>query len=304
MSLPNSAPSPTEDRWAAWLTLVGHSAASLRTTATGVEALGFRTLWFPETPNSREAFTQAALLLGATERLRIATGVANVWARDATVAAAVRRTLEDAYPGRFIMGLGTSHAVRNADRGHTYTKPLTFMREYLHAMSAAGPFDAGSGQSPVMIAALRGRMQELAREAADGMHTFFAPPEHTARARRILGPDPRLVPQQAFIITDDRDSAVERARAYVSSRLALPNYANHLIELGFTERELADGGSSTLVERMVAIGDADEVVTRLSEHHQAGADQVAAHPLDERGGGLPQLRLLTDAIARTYQEPT
>jgi probable F420-dependent oxidoreductase len=287
----------TDDRWAAWLTLTGRSSESLVATARGVESLGFAALWFPETPSSREAFTQAGLLLAATSDLRIATGIANVFARDATAASAARHTLEDAYPGRFVLGLGTSHPVRNADRGHAHSKPLSFMRDYLSAMARSGPFDAGAGAvAPVVLAALRPKMQELARDAADGVHTFFVPPEHTARARALLGAGPRLVPQQAFIITDDRDAALDLARTYVASRLALPNYVNHLLELGVPEDDLTDGGSPAVVERMVAIGSPEIVAARLAEHHEAGADQVAAHPLDDREGGVSQLRLLAPAL--------
>ena len=286
-------------RVAAWLTLDGRSAAESRSIARAVEELRYGALWIPETPTSKEAFTHASLLLAATTTLSIGTGIANVWARDPTAAAAARHALADAYPGRCTVGLGTSHAVRNAARGHTSAKPLTFMRDYLAAMAEAGPFvPALRHAAPLVLAALGPRMQELARDHADGIHTFFVTPEHTRQARERLGSGPLLVPQQAFIIGNRDDPADrEKARAYVASRLALPNYFNLARSLGFEEHDLADGGADVVVDALVVIGSAHDVAHRLGAHLTAGASQVAAHPLVEGAdGGAQQLGQLAGVL--------
>jgi probable F420-dependent oxidoreductase len=280
----------------AWLTLAGVSAARLVALAAEVERLGFASLWFPETLTSREAFTQAALLLGATERLGVATGIANVWARDATASAAAGHTLESAFPGRFVMGLGTSHAAHNAERGHQHARPLAYMASYLDALAQAGPFDTDDAAPLVVLAALRPRMQTLARDRTDGVHTFFVTPDHTEAARTLLGNGPLLVPQQAFIITDDIDAALPLGAAYVESRLALPNYVHHLRTLGHTEVEVKGRATARLIHEMVAIGGTDVVASRIEQHLAAGATRVAAHPLLADDGGLAQLAALAEDV--------
>jgi probable F420-dependent oxidoreductase len=287
---PASQPPPI----AAWLTLEGQPADRCRSIARSVEDLGYDTVWIPETPTSREVFSQAGVLLAATDTLHVGTGIANIWARDATATAAARETLNDAYPGRFVLGLGTSHATRVADRGHGYRKPLTFMREYLDAMEQAGPFRPEPAQSgPTVLAALRPRMQGLARDRTDGMHSFFVTIEHTAAARQRLGDNPLLIPHQAFVINAPSVDAQALARAFVASRLALPNYVNHLLGLGFSDSDLADGGSAHLIDSLVAVGDDEAVAMRMRAHLEAGATHVAAHPLaDAADGGVGQLSRL------------
>jgi probable F420-dependent oxidoreductase len=279
--------------FAAWLTLHGQPAATIRSTATALEDLGYAALWVPETPTSREVFTLAGLLLAETESLIVGTGIANIWARDATATAAAAHTLNDAYGGRLILGLGTSHATRVADRGHAYRKPLTYMREYLDALDCAGPFTPALDRpTRTVLAALGPRMQELARDRADGMHSFFATPEHTKDARSRLGDGPMLVPHQAFVIGSS-DTAKAAARRFVASRLALPNYVRHLLDCGFEESDLVDGGTDHLIDSMVATGTVAAVAGRIRAHLDAGADQVAAHPLVEgTDGGVSQLAVL------------
>ncbi|WP_037348195.1 TIGR03620 family F420-dependent LLM class oxidoreductase [Sciscionella sediminilitoris] len=291
-------PSVSQSPLAAWLTLRGQPSAACRAIARQVEAMGYGTLWIPETPTSNEVFTQAGVLLAATEKLAVASGIANIWARDATATAAAAHTLNDAYPGRFVLGLGTSHATRVADRGQAYSRPLTFMRDYLDSLDSAGPFQPQHERRvPVVLAALRPKMQELARERADGIHSFCAPPEHTADARKRLGGGPLLVPHQAFIIGTPDARTYQKAHAFVASRLTLPNYVNHFRALGFTDNDFEGGGSQKLIDSLVVIADEDTVMRRMRAHLDAGATQVAAHPLiDEPDGGVAQLKLLAQSL--------
>lgn len=294
---PQSATTWHTGPFAAWLTLDGISAARCIDIARAVEALGYGSIWIPESPTSKEVFTQAGLLLSVTTTLTVGTGIANVWARDATATAAAGHTLADAYPGRFILGLGTSHATRVADRGHAYGRPLTFMRDYLAAMTNAGPFlPAVSTPAPVVLAALQPKMQELARDATTGIHTFLVSPQHTAAARERLGPSPLLIPQQAFVVTEDDQAGRASAQAYLRSRLALPNYVNHLKAMGYPDHELAGVGSDRLLDDLVAIGPASAVAARMRAHLDAGASQVAAHPLNASDGGIDQLTLLAPSL--------
>ena len=257
--------------------------------AREVESLGFRALWIPEALG-REAFTHAALLLAGSERLVIATGIANVWGRDAMAMAAAQRTLAEAYPDRFLLGMGVSHAPLVAGmRGHRYDKPLSYLRAYLDAMDAA-PFIAASPVSPPprVIAALHPNSLALARERAWGSHPYFVPPEHTARARKILGAGKLLAPEQAVVFETDATTARAIARTHMAMYLGLPNYVRNLASLGFTADDVANGGSDRLVDAIVAWGRIDAVVARVSAHHDAGADHVCLQVLRENPAELPR----------------
>jgi probable F420-dependent oxidoreductase len=279
------------------------SAADARTAAAAIEDLGYGSLWIGETPRlGREALSHAAILLAATDRIVVATGIANIWLRDAAAMTAAANTLAEAYPGRFVLGIGASHAAALSLVGRDYDKPLTAMRTYLTSMDDAsylGP--APAEPVPIVVAALRTRMQELARDRSLGVHSFFVSPEHTAAARTLLGPDPLLVPEQAVVVNSDGGAARHRARQHVQSRLALPNYVNHLRALGYGDEDLAGGGSDRLVDDLVAWGTPAAVAARIEQHLDAGADHVAVHPLEHSHDplGLTQLAqlgpLLTEA---------
>ncbi len=272
-----------------------------RAAASRIEELGFGSLWIGETPRfGREAFSHAGVLLAGTRRLTVATGIANIWLREPGAMTAAAHTLAEAYPGRFVLGLGASHAAALALVGKDYDKPWTATRNYLAAMqeqaSYLGPQLAEP--LPVVVAALRHRMQELARDHASGVHSFFVPPRHTAAARMRLGPDPLLVPEQAVIIERDAQIARRRARNHVRSRLALPNYVSNLRALGYDDDDFAQDGSDSLVDDLVAWGDPETVAGRLVEHLDAGADHVAVHPLEHREDplGLAQLERLANVL--------
>jgi probable F420-dependent oxidoreductase len=269
--------------------------------AAEIESLGFRALWIPEAIG-REAFTSAATLLAGTKKLIVATGIANVWARDAMTMAAAQRTLAEAYPDRFLLGIGVSHApIVETVRGHLYKKPLAFMRAYLDAMDAAAFMAVPPATPPKrVIGALHPKMLALSAERADGAHPYFVPPEHTARARTTIGKTALLAPEQAVVLEKDPSTARTIARMHMQTYLGLPNYVRNLLSLGFTDADVADGGSDRLVDAIVAWGDVDAVVKRVKAHHDAGADHVCLQVLDMNPGAipLPQWRRLAEALLR------
>jgi probable F420-dependent oxidoreductase len=270
----------------AWLgALTVAPAAEARPAVREIEALGYDTLWFPEGLGTRESFSNAAVLLAATERIRIASGIANIWARDAVSAANAARVLSDAFDDRYLLGLGVSHPRQVDPRGHVYRRPVATMRAYLDAMDDdpfVSPDAAGSARPPVprVIAALRPPMLRLAAEKALGAHTFLVPVEHTRRAREILGPEPLLVVEQKAVLAAPAD-ARERGRAALGWYLDTPNYLDNLRWLGFSDDDFADGGSDRLVDALVAAGDAEAIAARCRAHLEAGASQVAVQPLEE-----------------------
>lgn len=274
-------------------------AARAQEAAREIEALGYGAIWIPEALG-REAFTNAQLLLSATSRIVVATGIANVWARDAMAMAAAQKTLDEAYPGRFLLGIGVSHApLVEGVRGHQYRKPLTFMGAYLDAMERA-PYLAAAPSTPgsVVIGALHPKMVRLASERTRGVHPYFVPPEHTARVRQLAGPKALVAPEQAVVLERDPSAARAVGRAHMAIYLGLPNYRNNLLSLGFSEDDLANGGSDRLVDAIVAWGDVDAVVRRVRAHHDAGADHVCVQVLDANPGALPmaQWRELAPAL--------
>jgi probable F420-dependent oxidoreductase len=263
-------------------------ATRAQEAAAEVEALGYGALWIPEAMG-REAFAHAGLLLAATRRVVIATGIANIWARDAVTMAAAHKALTEAYPNRFLLGIGVSHApMVEMVRGHRYEKPLSTMRAYLDAMDAAPYVAPPPATEPVrVIGALAPKMLKLAAERTAGAHPYFVPPEHTARARAIMGKGPLLAPEQAVILETAPSLAREIARGHMGTYLGLPNYVNNLKRLGFGDDDIANGGSDRLVDAIVAWGDIDAVVKRVRAHHDAGADHVCMQVLDEDPRALP-----------------
>lgn len=265
-----------------------------------IEELGFRTLWIPETVG-RDPFVTATLALERTSTLQLATGIANVYARDAMTMANTQRALEEAFPGRFLLGLGVSHAhLVDRVRKHDYSKPYSYMVDYLAAMDesvfrAVGPAERPSA---TVLAALGPKMLELAARSANGAHPYFVPVEHTARAREIMGPDATLAPEQMVVLDTDPTTARETARANMAVYLRAPNYVNNLKRFGFSDDDVVDGGSDRLVDAIVAWGDVDAIAERVRAHHDAGADHVAVQLL-AAGQIVPpedQLRELAAAL--------
>ncbi|MEV4576376.1 TIGR03620 family F420-dependent LLM class oxidoreductase [Nonomuraea jabiensis] len=255
-------------------------AEEARRAAAEIESLGYGSLWVNEGMGSKEPLVMSAVLLAATRRIAVGTGIANLWVRDATAMAAGAAALGDAFPDRFLLGIGVSHAPLVTGRGHDYAKPLAAMRTYLAAMDQADQtLPVPSTPAPRVLAALRPKMLELSRDLADGAHSYFVPPEHTAQARRILGPGPLLIPEQAVVLESDPARAREIARAHMSHYLTLTNYLNNLRTLGFTDEDFAGGGSDRLADAIVAWGSADAITKRVHDHLDAGADHVVIQPL-------------------------
>ncbi len=275
--------------------------------AAEIESLGYSSLWFGEA-YGREAFTEAGLLLSATDRLVIGTGIANVYGRDAVTGNAAGRTLNAAYPGRLIVGWGISHGpIVERMRGHTYRKPVTTMREYLDALDAAPFFASGPELGPPrVLAALRPKMLELSRTHADGAHPYLVTPEHTRRAREILGPEPILCVEQAVALTDDREEFLRRAHWHLEIYTGLPNYRASWEALGFHEDDFVRGGSERLKDAMVAWGDVDAIAARVSQQLHAGADHVLIQALGADAFELPldQWRALAPALTGLKAAPS
>jgi probable F420-dependent oxidoreductase len=256
-------------------------------------------LWVPEAVG-REPISHAAVLLDATERIIVATGVAVIFNRVPSVAAAAQRLLADDSGGRFLLGLGVSHAAMiEGMLGQVWDRPLARMRDYLDAMDDAFTVSPAPADAPPrVLSALGPRMLELAASRAWGALTYFVPVEHTAEARGHLGDGPMLLVEQAVALEADADVARDIARKYMSIYLTLPNYVNNLRRLGWGDDDLAGGGSDKLVDALVAWGDADAVSARVAAHHDAGADHVCIQVLGPDATALPleQWRALAAAL--------
>lgn len=239
------------------------------------ERLGFPAVWMPESVGSKEVFAHAALLLAGSERAIVAPGIASIYARDPMGMAGGAKALTEAYPGRFVLGIGVSHAPSVATRGGTYGKPLEAMTAYLDAMAAASYAGPEPGEPvPLVLAALGPRMLELAATRADGAHPYFVPVEHTAIARAALGAEACLAVEQTAVLSTDPAAARRIGRAFARHYLALPNYANNLRRLGWSDEDIANDGSDRLLDAVVAWGDADSIVARVKAHLDGGADHV------------------------------
>ena len=272
--------------WAYQLDLVPSSHA--QEVAAEIEELGFGALWIPEMIG-RESFVSSTLLLSGTRKLVVATGIASIYARDALCANSAWHTVSEAFPDRFLLGLGVSHEVMVAGlRGHDYSKPYSAMRSYLDAMDN-GLFTAAPASVPPrkVLAALGPKMLELAAERTEGAHPYFIPVEHTAFAREVMGDRGWLCPEQAVVLETDPGRAREIARAHMAMYLTLPNYTNNLKRFGFTDADLADGGSDRLVDAIVAWGDEEAIAERVAAHHAAGADHVCIQVLPPDGTSIP-----------------
>jgi len=260
--------------------------AALGELAPRVESLGYSAIWYPE-GLTFESMALAGFLLSRTEKLVVASGIANIYARDATAAAMGHNSLNAFYGGRFLMGLGVSHAPLVADlRGHEYGKPLTTMRTYLDAMEKSWQAMGSMPDKPqLMLAALGPKMTALAAERTLGALPYNVTPEHAAGARKILGPDALLCCEQKVCLCEDPDVARAAARSASAMYLSAPNYFNNWFRLGFDESDLQDGGSDRLMDAMVLWGSKEQIGQKLQGYFDAGADHVAIQAI--RTDGVP-----------------
>jgi probable F420-dependent oxidoreductase len=282
-----------------WLTLLGlRSAADERAAAAEIEVLGYPALWFGETPVNKEAFVHAGILLAETSTITIATGIASIYARDPAATNAAANALGEAHGGRFVLGLGVSHAPAVTQRGHDYGKPVTAMRAYLNAIDGARYLAPPPAHPvPVVLAALRRRMLALARDRTHGAHPYLVTPAHTARARAVLGVGPVLAPEQGVVLETDPARARAAAREHLQAYLALPNYTNSWREDGFGDADFADGGSDRLVDALIAWGDTATIAARVRAHHEAGADHVCVQPIiRDLDRSMAELRALAPVL--------
>ncbi len=299
-------------RVGAWGHLDSLAIGEARAFARRVDELGYATLWVPETVG-REPFTLLGLVAAELRSATIGTSIVSIWGHDAQTTRMAAQTLHEATGGRFVLGLGVSHAhLAGRLRGHEYVRPLTRMREFLDAYRSAtyrGPMATaadGALEPPVILAALRERMLTLAATDAEGAFPYLVTPERVAWTRHLLDraaaavdrPRPRLAVTMPAVLESDPGTARAAARAYLAPYLRTPNYQASWTEQGFTAADWEKPGSDRLVDAMVAWGPAAELREALSALHDAGADHVAVIPLAPDGTTehLPVLEALAPGV--------
>jgi probable F420-dependent oxidoreductase len=289
--------------YAVWCSFEGVSLAAAVEGAQRIEALGYAALWQPMALR-RDIMVTASQQLAATKRLVVATGIATIYERSALLMAAAQRALGEQSGDRFLLGLGCSHAPFTQPLfGRDYLPPLRAMREYLDKMDAGfsltGSLAAGAPvqAGPRVLAALGPKMLALARDRAQGAHPYFMPPEHTARARKILGPDRWLCPEVKVVLETDPAKARAWAKSAGAVNITLANYQREWRNLGLTDVDFASGGSDRLIDATVAWGDVAAVKKFLNRHLEAGATQVCIHPVGPGGRTAEPVWELLEALA-------
>ena len=281
-------------RFGFWYPTDRLDGAGLGELVRGAEALGCSHLWYPES-TGYESLSLAGHLLAGSSRIAVGSSIANIYARDPVTARNGRRTLADFSGERFVLGLGVSHPpLVETLRGHRYAGPVATMRRYLEGIAADGP-PLDDPDRPVVIAALGPRMLELAAELCRGAIPYNVTPEHTARARAILGPGRWLAVEQKICLLEDADAARAAARRELARYMTLDNYRNNWLRTGFTAGDMEGGGSDRLMDAMVAWGSAATVAERLRAHFDAGADQVCIQPI--AAAGPPDWQALEAVLA-------
>lgn len=261
--------------------------------AETVEHFGYQTLWYPESL-SYEALVVAGYLLSNTQDLIVASGIANIYARDAVTAAQGYDSLNRLYGGRFVLGLGVSHIpLVEGARGHSYGKPVTTMRQYLRDMGSAKldptiKFD----DRAVVLAALGPKMLELASVSAKGALPYCVTPDHTAEARKVMGPEAWLCVEQKICLTEDEGAARAVQREQMAPYMTMNNYRNNWFRLGFTEEEVTGKASTRFLDAMVVWGNEQVIQDCIDAHFKAGADQVVIQAFRPDGGLGPDLTAL------------
>ena len=247
--------------------------------AAELEELGYSALWVPDVGG--DVFEVIERLLRATTTATIATGILNLWMHSAAATASAHARLAAEYEDRFLLGIGVSHAALiDAGEPGRYRNPLAAMTSFLDGLDAE---PTPVPPSRRVLAALGPKMLELARTRTAGAHPYNVTPEHTALARAALGQSGLVLPEQAVALTTDADLARMLGRTHLAHYLLLPNYTNNLRRLGFGDDDFAAGGSSRLIDALVAWGDLDAIESRIRQHREAGADHVCIQVLSEEG---------------------
>lgn len=276
-----------------WYSTDKLNGAQLADLARAVEGNGYSALWYPES-RGYESMSLAGYLLSKSNRLVIGSSIANIYARDSYTAKRATISLNEWYGGRFILGVGVSHIpMVEGVRGHRYDKPIPAMRAYLEGLKNEGGADL-----PVVVAALGPKMLALSAEMSRGAVPYNVTPEHTAKAATILGPNRILAVEQKVTIETDPIKARELGRKELARYMVLPNYRNNWLRIGFSEADLANGGSDRFIDAMCLWGDAETVKKGLRAHFTAGATHVCLQPVHADGDFAARDRMLK-ALADT-----
>ncbi|HEV7524855.1 MAG TPA: LLM class F420-dependent oxidoreductase, partial [Acidimicrobiia bacterium] len=245
-------------------------AGEIAEVAAELDSLGYRAIWIPDVGG--DVLGSVELLLRATPKTVVATGILNIWMHEPAEVAARRAAWSEEWQRRFLLGLGVSHAVLiDHENPGRYSKPYSKMVDFLERLDAAPtsvPVDAR------VLAALRPKMLGLARDRAAGIHPYFVPAEHIAHAREILGADATIATELAVVVDGNPSTARATARRHTATYVGLPNYTNNLRDFGFGDDDFANAGSDRLVDAIVAWGDIDAIARRVQAMHDAGADHV------------------------------
>ena len=280
-------------RLGVWYSTDKLNGGQLADLVRAVEGNGYSAFWYPES-RGYESMSLAAYLLSKSDRLTIGSSIANIYARDSFTARRATISLNDWYGRRFILGVGVSHIpMVEGVRGHRYDKPIPAMRAYLEGLARDG-----GGDLPVVVAALGPKMLALSAEMSRGAVPYNVTPEHTARAAAILGPNRILAVEQKVTIETDPIKARELGRKELARYMVLPNYRNNWLRIGFSEDDLANGGSDRFIDAMCLWGDAETVKKGLRAHFAAGATHVCLQPVHADGDFAARDRMLA-ALADT-----
>ncbi len=236
--------------------------------AAGIESLGYGAVWIGGSPGAELAWVEPAL--AATTSLQLATGIVNIWSAPAPAVAESFKRIESAHPGRFLLGIGVGHRESTQE----YAKPYDALVGYLDELDAALV-----PTSRRVLAALGPRVLRLAAQRSAGAHPYLTTPQHTAKARELIGKAVFLAPEHKVVVTTDVEEARAVGRETLDRYLSRSNYVNNWLRLGFTEDDVRKPGSDKLVDAVVAYGTPDAIAKRLNEHVEAGADHVAIQVL-------------------------
>jgi probable F420-dependent oxidoreductase len=261
-----------------WLFGIDAPLDVLREQVPRIERLGYGSVWIGESIGKRDAFARSAVLLAETERIVVATGIANVHARHAATMQAGGATLAEAYPGRFILGVGIGHSFQAEQVGHQW-RPLAHLRDYLEQMDAEQAKNPPPVPFPRIVASLGPKMLELTRERSDGTHPFMSPVAHTAFAREALGPDKLVIPHQTVLLETDPARARETALKGVEPAITAPisPYHKNMRRFGYSDEELTQLADRA-IDALVAWGDEPTIAKRVNDQLAAGADHVLVSP--------------------------